>query len=219
MPQQSCSLQRECYPKLDLLAAKSAMERMDAAVCIFERLGQMIGQIFLPNTEEDSVTVHYIFAYELFSCVETEVALKIVIQNNPVDKFRPVFQCPICDLRRWHLYYVDHWACASCHGLLYRSQLVDKEVKAREERDELRALVKHGRPKGMHNPTYAEKRLRLAALETRLQGRAPKYASDEQDAVVTSRWVPGREIDLVVNQVHDSGRSVCEDRATSNEVS
>jgi hypothetical protein len=196
LAQQRRPVQRESYPELNLVAVKSAMDHLDAAVCIFERRNQVVGQVFAPEVGEKHIDIHYLFSYDLQKSVEAEVSLKTITQKNPLDQLRRVFSCPLCDLNRWSLYYVDQWACASCHGLFHRSQLVDKEVTLAEKRDQLRALAKHGRPKGMHNRTYAQLRLELAELERRLQGRARKYASDEQDAVVTARWVAGGEIDL-----------------------
>ena len=69
-------------------------------------------------------------------------------------------------------------------------------MKLWEERDRLYALLKAGRPKRMHNKTYFEHRLRLAALEGRLHGRERKVASDEHNAIITERWVPAAEIDF-----------------------
>lgn len=188
--------QKECFPRLDLVAAKSASEHLDAPVCVFDLSQQMVGQLFLADVQDDSIRINYLFAARHFQCVETEAVLRTITVTNPLDSLRRFLICPTCNEARRDLYYVQWWACARCHRLLYRSQLVDKDVRLWEERDRLGALLKRGRPKGMHNATYFKLRLRLAELEGRLHGRDRKVASDAHNAIVAERWVPAAEIDL-----------------------
>ena len=191
MPPLRASAMRESFPKFDLVEATPAMERRSDPLCIFEQGRRMMGQLFIRKILDTSIIVRYIFASEHVNCNETEVVLPTVRQE-----VHTIFKCPGCMFNRWSLYYRDQWKCADCHGLLYRSQLVDKEVQLWEERDRLSALLKAGRPKGMHNSTYAHHRLRLAELERLLRCRPRKYASDVHDLIVRERWVPGTDADL-----------------------
>jgi hypothetical protein len=156
----------------------------------------VVGQLFLVDVAKESVSINYLFAAQHVQCSETEAVLRTVEMSNPLDSYRRYFLCPTCTEARRDLYYCQSWACARCHRLLYRSQLIDKEVKLWEERDRLRALLKKDRPKGMHNTTYFEHRLRLAELDGRLHGRQEKIASDEHNTIITEQWVPAAEIDF-----------------------
>lgn len=188
--------QRESLPKFDLIAAKAAMDRIDAAVCVFELCGRMIGQAFILDVAVNFVVVNSLIINDDMWSEERQDKIETIVPKNHVDRCRRLFICPGCGANKWALYFNDGWSCAGCLHLTYRSQLVDKEVKLWEEREELRPRLKSGRPKGMHNRTYMELRQRLFALDNRLSGRFRKFASAPQDMVVHSRWVPGSEIDL-----------------------
>lgn len=188
--------QQEAFPRLDLVSAQAAMDRLAAAVCVFSIGKQMVGQLFLPEILDEFVKVNFVFSARHVQCAETETILRTVDAPNPLDPCRRFFICGTCSRRRRDLFYVNSWACSDCHHLLYRSQLIDKEVKLWEERDALHARLKKGRPKSMHNSTYFKHRLRLTQLEGRLHGRARKYASDEQNLIMEHRWVPPAEIDF-----------------------
>lgn len=187
---------REAFPKVDLVAAKAAMDHMATAVCVFERRQRMVGQLFIPDVQDHSIVLNYIFASEALYAAESEVTIGTILQPSALDNLRRMFECPGCGKARRSIYYSNQWACGDCLGLSYRSQLVDKDVKLWEERDRLHSWLKNGRPKGMHNVTYMKLRQRLIELERRLHGRSRKYPSDEQDAIVTAKWLPAREIDF-----------------------
>jgi ribosomal protein L37AE/L43A len=89
--------------------------------------------------------------------------------KNYDDKRRfSVFLCPRCERRCRHLVYTWHWRCDKCSGLLYRKQAVGSKVTAWEKRAELERLVGAGRPKGMHNATFAKLARELEQLVQRL---------------------------------------------------
>ena len=188
--------QREAFPKLDLVAFEAAFIHLRAPVCMFMLGNRMIGQLFISEVQKKSCIVNYLFAADHIRSGEFSEAIRTRDVPNQLDEWRRSFLCPGCGASKRDLYYVDSWSCASCHKLLYRSQLVDKEVKLWEERDQLHSMLRKGRPKGMHNGTYMSHRLRLAELERRLNGRPRKYASDEHDAIVTQTWVPASDSDL-----------------------
>ena len=188
--------QRESFPKLDLIAAKAAMDRLEVAVCVFEARKRMIGQAFIVDVHQNSILLNYVFTEEYSNYGESQIELTTINSSTIMDRNRRVFECPRCESKRWSLYYKNVWLCRDCLNLNYRSELVDKEVKLWEERDSLRQQLSRGRPKGMHNRTYMELRQRLFALDNRLSGRTQKFASSSQDMIVQSRWVSGSEVDL-----------------------
>jgi hypothetical protein len=52
------TLQRESFPKFDLVAAKTAMDRNVAAVCVFECRGKVVGQAFITDVHDDCVILN-----------------------------------------------------------------------------------------------------------------------------------------------------------------
>jgi len=188
--------QRESFHKFDLIAANAAMERIDAAVCVFELRGGMIGQAFIPDISEKTVTINSLILNSDVSSRERQDTIETVSLNNQVDPYRRLFLCPECGSTKWALYYENGWSCAKCLDLVYRSQLVGKDVKLWEERKTLRKRLEGGRAKGMHNKTFIKLHERLSALDCQLRGRSENFASRSHDLIVQSRWVAGAEIDL-----------------------
>lgn len=192
--------QRESFPKFDIVAANHMMNRIPAAVCVFEIGPRMIGQLFLSDVLEESVVINYLFSAPHVHCLESVAVIATRTSSTPLDRGRRLAGCPLCKQFRWSLYYKGVWACADCLGLHYRRQLVAPEVVRWERYDELGKQLKYGRPKGMHNETYRELRQELIGLEMQLRDRPRKYASDTHDLIVTSRWVAGAEIEFWSSQ-------------------
>lgn len=172
------------------------MERMEAAVCVFELRKRMIGQLFITEVLENSIVVNYTFSARNLQSGEQQELLRTSNVNSNVGPMRVLLDCRECRGRKWSLYYNHVWLCADCHELRCRSQLVDKDLKLWEEADNLGRRVREGRPKGMHNSTYIKLRQRLAVLDRQLEGKPRKYASESRARIVTARWVPGAELDL-----------------------
>lgn len=192
--------QRESYPKFDIVAANHAMNRLPAAVCVFDQGPRMVGQLFLAEFLEDSVVINYVFSAPHVHCLESVAVIDTKMSSTPLDRHRRLAGCPLCKQFRWSLYYKSVWACADCLGLHYRRQLVAPEVLRWERYDELGKQLKYGRPKGMHNETYRGLRQELIGLEMQLSDRPRRYASDTHDLIITSRWVPGAEIEFWSSQ-------------------
>src|SRR6476646_10479691 len=128
---------REVFPKLDLVAAKSALDNLTTPICVFHLGRRMVGQLIVPDFDEDSIVVNYLFAMSHVNKCESEERLPTSPSPTSLDCYRRVFLCRGCGQRRWSLYFKSSWACASCLKLLYRSQLLDKEVKLWAARDAL----------------------------------------------------------------------------------
>jgi len=141
------SRQRESYPRFDLIAAKAAMERVPAAVCVFEFRKRMIGQAFIVDVAEDGVAINSHILDDGMDSEERQDFIKTINTQTSLDKYRRLLVCPDCGEHKRYLYFIDGWSCADCLGLIYRTQLVDKEVKLFEEREVLRTQLRWGRPK------------------------------------------------------------------------
>lgn len=188
--------QRESFPKLDLIAAKAAMDRDPASVCLFELDRKIVGQLFIPYLSESDIIVNYLFSVQHMGSYSDEVSLKTITVASPLDPFRRYFVCPECAGSYWSLYFKTRWGCGDCLGLRYRRQLVDKEVLLWERRKELDKQLRHGRPKGMHNSTYFKLKRKQSRLEALLEGKMPKDASDAQNLIIHARWISAAEADL-----------------------
>ena len=172
------------------------MDRTPASVCVFEQGNQMIGQAFIVDVPEYGVVIDSLIIDDDMSSEGRQDYITTTNATTTFDNNRRLFNCPQCGAKKWSLYFKHGWSCAECLRLVYRSQLVDKEVKLWEEREALRAQLCRGRPKGMHNATYMKLRQRLFELDNGLRDRLRKFPSEAQDAIVRSRWISGSEIDL-----------------------
>lgn len=188
--------QRESFPKLNIVAMKSAMDHLEPAVCVFSVRGRQIGQLFGVNITDECIVVDYVFADEELNSLETEIKLNTSHAPCALDSMRRVFHCPVCQARCWNLYYDEQWACACCLMLNYRSQLVDKTALLHDTRDALRGRIGAGRPKGMHHKTFVKLHDELSKLNERLVGRPRRYASAEHNLIVREEWLPGGQVDL-----------------------
>jgi hypothetical protein len=172
------------------------MERMSDAVCLFELQRKIVGQLFIPIVNENSIVVNYLFYTPNIKSDTDEVTLPINTVRTGFQAFRALAECPICFEFYCSLYFKDRWACGGCLGLHYRRQLIDKDVARWEKRDALHKQLQHGRPKGMHNATYSKLKEELSHCEGLLDGKRRKYASDAHDLIICARWVPATEVDL-----------------------
>jgi hypothetical protein len=108
-------------------------------------------------------------------------------------ELRWYFSCPVCKERKKILVFGRSWACAHCHGLHSRSQLVGTNVRRQERRFELMRLLSHGRPKGMHQAKYQrlcgerDKLLRERGAESLV------CASAAHNRIVTADWMTPAE--------------------------
>jgi protein-arginine kinase activator protein McsA len=96
--------------------------------------------------------------------------------------------CPVCDKQRQSLLFARSWACAECHKLLRRSQVIPSGVADVEREAALRLLVGRGRPLGMHSGTYDRRRKELADLTKKLTNRSFSVAAAAHDRLVHEEW-------------------------------
>jgi hypothetical protein len=110
-------------------------------------------------------------------------------------EMRWYFLCPVCSERKKILVFGRSWACARCHGLHARSQLVSPRVRRQERCLELVRRLSDGRPAGMHHSTYE----RLCGERDKLIGEGnaePSVCSSAaHNRVVTAEWMTPPEFD------------------------
>lgn len=116
------------------------------------------------------------------------VLVRVHQASNYSDKRRfSLFSCPRCSRSCQHLVLTYRWHCDRCSGLKYRSQSVGSKVAAWERLQKLKDEVGTGRPKGMHNATYARKRQELKELRRKLRG-PEAVAPIEYLHTLVGRW-------------------------------
>jgi ribosomal protein S27AE len=201
---------REAYPKFDVVQSQAAWFRWsDACACVFELNDNRVGDLIVTDSAESFVEIAYSIAGDHIGREEGQCTFDLRSAGNAVYDARLSLVCPRCSAAKSCLYFKGRWACARCHRLMYRSQLVPKSALLRERYNLLGRDVREGRPKGMHNRTY-QRLLDEHAKMGKLLGRSRTYLSPEQRLQVHSVWRPVREVHyLWVNGYVIENGSIC----------
>lgn len=189
----------EAYPRIDFIRAQSAIAE-GRTICVFERIHRgRLGQFSFGSYEEDEphergqMVGHTMIWPDIhLRGLEFDTAFRI--RPSPIggNHFREFVLCASCEKRRTVLVYVKDWKCRQCHGLLMRSQLIDRKLRLYEYIGDLEKRVAKGRPKGMHQATYEAQLEELRDLNRRvaqMPRSTAKVVAVEHDRIVTSRWV------------------------------
>jgi hypothetical protein len=115
--------------------------------------------------------------------------------SNGVDRCRLLLRCPECGSGKQSLFYKDKWACTSCLGLLFRSQIVPSIAIQFEKLKQLNSFLENGRPHGMHNNTFLKIVSKRNNLEDRLHGIRPIVVSEKYVYHLTNEWRHQRSVD------------------------
>jgi hypothetical protein len=167
-------------------------------VCVFiSEIGHECGVAFVSSAEDGRFVLDYSLGGPHWGFGDQGLELEYLSVPNAIDRDRIAVRCPGCERRAYILFFKGHWACPTCHKLVYRSQLVDRDTRLWEERDALRGRVGKHRPPGMHNATYAKLLERLRDLDKALRGKGFRYASQAHSYLVRSEW--RRPDDLAVS--------------------
>jgi hypothetical protein len=179
---------REAYPRLNVAAAIRAV-REGNSVCGFERR-RPIGHLSCRE-----ISVGLIIEYEIIPDgfglrnAKGEQGFKLIREDRSAVAAKIFLRCPVCLKSRQSVFFGRAWACAECHRLLRRSQVIPRGVVVREQRDELRSRVSRGRPSGMHSSTYARMRNMLEQLETTLKKLPERFPSEGHCQTVSEEWL------------------------------
>lgn len=187
----------EAYPRLDVLQA-SAAERRGQSTCVFtDESGRILGGVryFRVN---DGVAVLQTAVHGPYLRHTGVSRIELVGGSNQPEGFGRFAKCPSCWRRVQVLSCTDSWACAECHRLKYRRQLVDRKVLDAEELVAAEGRLKEPRPKGTHQETFAKLRARdeetVKRLRPLFEGTYLPVASDAHQFKVESRWFSEAEI-------------------------
>lgn len=183
-------LHREAYPRLDIHAALSAY-RSDQPVCVFiDQAGRRIGLLRIqPAADGQTLSVWGELGGQNVAVWNSVMTLLLVSSPTGIDPMRKLFRCPHCERATRSLVRTQHWACPGCDGLLHRSQLVHSSVRLMERLDKLNALIKHGRPKGMHQRTYDRYCKQTADIRQAVKGQRVTMPCPDHSRRVTSHWL------------------------------
>lgn len=184
----------EAYPRLDSVKAQHAW-RAGKTVCSWIAPRRGLGSLQIERVEAGERPTWLCATYRIVDnpavLPYTEGTAIFDLEVIPCGhmEMRWYFRCPVCNERKKILVYGRSWACARCHGLHARSQLVSPRVRRQERCFELMRLLDHGRPKGMHQSKYR----RLCGERDKLlreRGAEPLvYASAAHNRIVTAEWL------------------------------
>ena len=186
----------EAYPRLDVGDAQRAYAA-GRPVCIQSRIGRgvvAVGQItahLRSGAPWPLLQAVFWFLADYHQWMESAVECTFRLQaREPALRHLGAYViCDECQSARAVLVYADkRWACRQCHGLRMRSQVIDPGVRLQEKILELEAVVRRGRPKGMHNRTFAAQMAELKSLKAQRSGSGMVVAA-EHDKVVSAKWV------------------------------
>lgn len=180
---------REAYPRLNIAAAERAMHD-GRTVCVYNRGRRRVGHAECDTRGDE----HFLIKYQIIPDMpglshERGLALfQFVTSSNSAVGFKRYFLCPACSKQRQSLRFARSWACAECHGLLSRSQVIPASVSSIERLAALKKLVGRGRPLRMHSRTYERTRAELGALEKAVARMPFAVASEDHCRIVEEEW-------------------------------
>lgn len=179
---------QEAYPCFHIVRAVAA-NAGGATVCQFvDNLRRTVGHLSIRERCRTTITLEYELASSYIRNCYESVTLDVDRTPNQVDANRRSVFCPGCKKRGSTLVFVGEWKCRLCHGLCYRSQLVDKHTLVLERRNTLKSLIKAGRPKGMHRTTFDYLKQELSTLSLATKGIINRGSSDAHAYVVIGTW-------------------------------
>ncbi|MCF2514857.1 hypothetical protein LVY65_07240 [Sphingomonas sp. G124] len=194
---------REAYPRLSVFEAGLSNRvnevEFDRWLCRFWGPGRCVGELVILARTESTVAIDYWFHGPEYLRGRDLISLSLVAAPNGIDPTRQLFGCDDCKQGRAILAFKRGvWRCCDCHGLGYRSKLIDPQVRVREELAEIDARIPGGRRlRGMHGRTFRELRKRQAALRAQ---RGPFCeVSEAHRQVIRAEWL---EVAKVEHMVH-----------------
>ena len=180
---------REAYPRLNSIEAFQAFKE-ERFLCRFSsESGNHCGDAILIVEDKQSARIQYQFHREYLAYPAAEEMLECEISPNGVDQSRVFFRCRNCDQRVAILVFDGHWACANCHRLLYRTQLVAPETRRLERKLRLENEIGKGRPHRMRQLTYQALAKELAGLRSDLTLEDAPAPSQGHSLRIDWRWV------------------------------
>jgi hypothetical protein len=180
---------REAYPRLNIAAALRALKE-GRNVCAYERR-RPLGHIICTLTP-----IGLIVDFEIIPdgnglvAARGDQGFKLIREDRTGVRDKRFLLCPVCKRPRQSVFFGRAWACAECHKLLRRSQVIPHGVGLREQRDDLRTRVGRGRPRGMHSSTYIELVNRLEQLDLLATKYPLRLPSEEHCQMISEEWLP-----------------------------
>ena len=186
---------QEAYPRLDFVEAQKAIGQ-GRKVCVFTRRysGNRAGHFNfdqylygggVPLRMDGWLQI--VPAPDILHC-DKGVSFEISPRAIGVKHLRYYSVGRVCQREKSVLVYIRSWACRSCHGLVFLSQLQPDNYRRAQAVRNLREEVRRGRPKHAHSAKFRTKEQRLHELEA-ASTEAIHMPSDEHRRIVDSRWV------------------------------
>ncbi len=178
---------REAYPHLDIVEAKSALKR-GHSICEFTEPWSEVRGWARCEIIHDRCQLWYDLDVRHVKQAKNSIIFELVPTSNGIVNCRMMLRCPECGRGKRSLFFKDKWACQSCLGLLFRSQVVSPIAVKFEKLKELNEKLEKGRPHGMHNKTYFDIVAKKTKLQQELYGIRPIVASDKFNYILSNNW-------------------------------
>ncbi len=178
----------EGYPRLDMLRVKAAADDGGKICWFVDQRGMTHGLARLKDITDRHITIEYEITLPYLPARHGSIRLDRVYAPGDGAMHRLMTNCPRCAKPKIVLVYAETWACSHCHRLPYRSQTMDYHTRSFERREELRMIVKRGRPKGMHNKSFLKVRAELKEISKRLNNISERTSNRDQNIIISSRW-------------------------------
>jgi hypothetical protein len=186
----------EAYPRFDVQEARRALQAGTPSIVWQDRQVNNIG-LGIPTWENrDRLSLEYIFedTANIDACRGMEVFE--VVYDGPFERLhKPYLICSRCRRKVQFVCYKDDvWLCRYCHRLKNRSALIGTKARRSEKAAKLeKELVDPetrliGRPSGMHQRSYEQKRARLSKLNRQLNHERVEGNVDYA-FIISARWV------------------------------
>ena len=161
---------REAYPKLDVLQG-SVAHRRGRDICAYRNeSGRPLGVVqFVPQDDLAAAVLKTQLHGPYLTFWVGSATIELLKSTNEPQGIRRAAACPACGGRVQTLFYVTSWACAACHKLLYRRQLVDRLTLAAEDLVEAEERLSKRRARGEHQRKFAERQAADQATVERLR--------------------------------------------------
>lgn len=178
----------EAYPQLNIFEVQRAWRRRAPLCQLTELPRKAVGQLLIIGLSPSQLEVVYTGLHSIPVVTRAGAVFDLVPAPNGVDRSRVYLACPGCGNRKAALFLRGSWKCAGCHHLRYRDQVLDKLVRKWEQRRQLEALLKNGRPPRMRHQRYRQLLARFDELK-RMPAHSEAHANARQSQLVARSWL------------------------------
>lgn len=184
---------REYYPRFNLYEARREIQR-GRDLCEFWTVGQKVGELVVREDQPgESMTIQWGNGLKHVARRGLQ-RFEFVANPTPDNERREAIRCPRCGKPRLVMFCVASWACAQCHHLRLRSQLVHPLALKAEKLEQLEREIAAGRRKGTHKSTFRKLLARHRELRSGVDSHPHRKIGLKHALVTETRWLVLAEV-------------------------